>query len=197
MTSPTHKEFSIVWACLAAIIIYTHGLSEINFYLALIVMIPLSSAGALFPDLDHSWENIKVKNSITWIINKILKITGAKHRSWQTHSLDIALVFCILSIQIPLLLQGNDIIDSFNREILSIIWFGFGIGWLSHLFSDMLTSGGVRLLCFYNKTYEFVPKKIFKFKFNTGGDWEEFVHNQIKKVNAIIILGCLAVPFML
>ena len=63
------------------------------------------------------------------------------------------------------------------------------------LFSLELKSGN---RSFFSKklTIKFVPKKIGKLRFNTGGDWENFVCGLIKVINTILCLICLAYPFI-
>ena len=67
------------------------------------------------------------------------------------------------------------------------------MGWTSHLFSDMLTGEGVRLVCWNKFKVRFVPKKIGNFRFNTGRGWEEFVYKTTRIIN--IPLGFAAVVY--
>jgi inner membrane protein len=194
MTAPTHKQFSITWAALGALLLYLMEMTEINFYLSLIIMIQMGKVGALFPDLDHHWNNIKEKNALTWLVNKVLSITGAKHRSWQTHSLDIAILLTIMSIKLPANLYEVGILSNANKEVLSVILLGFMVGWLSHLFSDMLTPGGVRVLFFSRKTLEFVPRKLLGFSFSTGSLWEDMVFRVAQMVNIGVLIICVTFP---
>lgn len=196
MTAPTHKQFSITWAALGALLLYIMEMTEINFYLSLIIMIQMGKAGALFPDLDHNWHSVKEKNVLTWVVNKLLSITGAKHRSWQTHSLDIAILLTILSIRLPINLYETGVLSNANKEVLGVILLGFMVGWLSHLFSDMLTPGGVRILFFYKKTLEFVPKKLLGFSFSTGSLWEDMVFRVAQIVNVGVLIICVSFPLL-
>ncbi len=196
MTAPTHKQFSITWAALGALLLYLMEMTEINFYLSLIIMIQMGKAGALFPDLDHNWHSVKEKNVLTWVVNKLLSITGAKHRSWQTHSLDIAILLTILSIRLPINLYETGVLSNANKEVLGVILLGFMVGWLSHLFSDMLTPGGVRILFFYKKTLEFVPRKLLGFSFSTGSLWEDMVFRVAQIVNVGVLIICVSFPLL-
>lgn len=196
MTAPTHKQFSITWAALGALLLYLMEMTEINFYLSLLIMIQMGKAGALFPDLDHNWHSVKEKNVLTWVVNKLLSITGAKHRSWQTHSLDIAILLTILSIRLPINLYETGVLSNANKEVLGVILLGFMVGWLSHLFSDMLTPGGVRILFFYKKTLEFVPKKLLGFSFSTGSLWEDMVFRVAQIVNVGVLIICVSFPLL-
>ena len=195
MTYMTHRQFAVFWALAGTIIIYMKGLTEINYYLALMIVIPIAKVGAEFPDYDHAWQNVKNKTVPSWIINKMIHITGGKHRSWQTHSLDIVICATILSYFLPNKLYELGYISIINKEVLNIIMVGFSLGWLSHLFLDMLTSGKIRLFCFSKFKIGFVPRKIFKLKFNTGGEWEQFVYTVTKILN--ILVGIVVILFPL
>ena len=100
MTYPTHRQYAICFAFLTSMLVYKYSLSEINYYLALPIILMASKYGALFPDLDHIWQNVKEKTVPNWIINKLIHITGGKHRSWQTHSIDILAIFGELYFQV-------------------------------------------------------------------------------------------------
>ena len=84
------------------------------------------------------------------------------------------------------------------QEVLMLILFGFISGWVSHLFSDMLTIDGVRLFC-WSKNFKIrlVPKKLFGIKFNTGDTWEEFNRQVISKLNIVLVVICIIYPLQL
>lgn len=193
MTAPTHKQFSICFAFLATMLMYKTKFSQINYYFVLGIMLLVSRYGALFPDIDHNWQNVKEKTVPNWIINKLIHATGGKHRSWQTHSLDIALIVTVASIIMPQVLLDRQKIDEVNYEVMSIILAGFSVGWLSHLFSDMLTSAGIRILCCSKRKLAFVPKKIGRFRFNTGNEWELGIYRVIRLFN--ITCGAISVVY--
>lgn len=196
MTGPTHKQFSVCGAFIASMVLYKLGLTQINYYLALPLLILLSRYGALFPDIDHNWQNVKEKTVPNWIINKLIHITGGKHRSWQTHSIDIVVLVSTISYFLPNFMFSSDKISLVNKEVLSIILFGFCSGWISHIISDMLTSAGVRLTCFSKFKVALVPKHIGKLKFNTGNEWEGFMFKVIRVINIILGIACLIYPFL-
>lgn len=154
MTYKTHREFSIWFGLILNILIYKLGLSNTNYYLNMAVILLFSRQGALFPDIDHEWQNVKEKTVLNRAINFIIHATGGKHRSWQTHSLDIWLCSLIASLYLANTLSFED------RAVLLLIIAGFFGGWFSHLFSDMLSSDGIRLFCFNSKLkLRLVPKK--------------------------------------
>lgn len=193
MTYKTHREYSVTFAFLAIMLIYSRNMTQINYYLALIIILMTSKSGALFPDIDHNWENVKEKSVINYIINKLIHLTNGKHRSWQTHSIDICVIYTALSIFLPQYLYLDNKISNVNKEVLSIILIGFATGWISHLFSDMLTYVGVRPFCWSKIKLKFVPKKLFGLRFNTGNSWEEFNYKTMRFMN--IILGILSITY--
>lgn len=197
MTGPTHRQYSICFAYIVLIVMFIYGVTKINYYLALPIILLTARAGALFPDLDHSWQNIGDKTTLNKIINAIIHITGGKHRSWQTHSIDICLVYSVASVIVPNVLFNKGIIDEVNKEVLLLVLVGFASGWLSHIFSDMLTSAGVRLICFINFKIKLVPKKIGKLVFNTGHEWESFNYKFIKIINIFLGITCMIFPIVI
>lgn len=194
MTGPTHRKFSISGVCLIAVVMYKFNLISINYYLALPILFTTARYGALFPDVDHSWDKVKDKTFINWVVNKLIHLTGGSHRSWQTHSWDIFLAITIASIVLPQKLYELGRIDFINLEILRLILYGFLTGWGSHLFSDMLTSAGVRITCFSNTKIALVPKSLGSLKFNTGERWEAFIYKVVKIVNIALGILCIIYP---
>lgn len=196
MTYITHKKFAVWFGIIGAMMVYMNGLLEINYYLNLIMFITFSKIGGLFPDIDHQWHAVKEKTVINFILNKLIMLTGGKHRSWQTHSLDIALIFSLLSYFIPKIIYNKGILNIVDMELTYTIFIGFSLGWISHLVSDMLTSEGVRLLCFVKKTrIALVPRKFLWLKFATGEVWESFIFRVIQVINVIIAVIAIILPF--
>ena len=198
MTYQTHKQYAISFSFLAVMIVYTYGISSINYYLALPIMILVGKYGGLFPDIDHTWQNVKEKTVPNWIINKIIHLTGGKHRSWQTHSIDIVVIFTAFCIVTPTMLYNQGKITIVNKEVATLLLTGFCSGWISHLLADMMTSAGVRLF-FWNKKIiiRLVPRQLFGLRFNTGHEWEEFVYRLVKTVNIILGIICVLYPLAL
>lgn len=197
MTSKTHKVYSVSFALIVGMLIYKNGMLVVNYYLSLIILLAISKQGALFPDIDHTWKNVKEKTTINWIINKLIHITGGKHRSWQTHSIDILAVYMIISYFLPEYLYTQGIINIVNKELSSLILIGFGSGWMSHMFSDMLTSEGVRIVCWSKVKVKFVPKKLFGLRFNTGDSWELFNYKTIRIINILLGFISLILPVVM
>lgn len=197
MTGPTHKKFAVTAAFTASALLYKNGLTEINYYLTIPVLLATAKYGALFPDVDHAWQNVKEKTVPNWIINKLIHLTGGKHRSWQTHSIDIVAVFTLLVWLVPNLLYQNDMIQNVNYEVMRLILFGFDFGWISHILQDMLTSAGVRIFCCSKTKLALVPNHIGKLKFNTGNEWEAFVYKVMTVINFIYGIIILVYPIIL
>lgn len=197
MTYLTHKRFAVWLGMLGAMAVYWQGLTGINYYLNLVMFITFSKVGGLFPDIDHHWTSVKEKTAINWVLNKLIRLTGGKHRSWQTHSLDIATGFALLSYFLPNILYKQDIVGIVDKEIMTAMLVGFTLGWLSHLWSDMLTSAGVRVICFAPFKIALVPKKIFSLRFKTGEEWETFVSKFTQVVNVIVGIVALAFPLLI
>ena len=197
MTSKTHKTYSIAFALLAGMFMYKNEVTLVNYYMTLIILLLVSKHGALFPDVDHTWQNVKEKTTVNWVINKLIHLTGGRHRSWQTHSIDIFAVFMVIVCIIPNYLLSIGKLDIVNKEVMSLILIGFACGWGSHLFSDMLTSGGVRLFCFSKFKIKIVPRELFGLRFNTGDSWEEFNYKFMRVINLVIGIISIMYPFIL
>lgn len=198
MTGPTHRQYSICFGLITLVILYVYNITNVNYYLALPIILMASKSGALFPDVDHHWEAVHDKTVVNKIINVIIHITGGKHRSWQTHSIDLCLYFTTASYLVPTVLYNKGIISCTNMEVTVLLLLGFASGWISHLFSDMLTSAGVRLICFLPKSkISLVPKKIGKLRFNTGHEWEAFNFKIIRVINIVLGIYTLIYPFII
>jgi len=194
MGGATHKRFATFFAYLSLMLLNSFVTIGVNYYLQLIIVLPLARSGTLFPDVDHIWKNVKDKTTLNWVINKLIHITGGTHRSRHTHSWDICILSNIaLSLLINYLFKINYITE-IDKQISFIILFGFYSGWVSHLLSDMLSSAGVYLFCWNKNTIKFVPKKIFGFSFSTGTAWEKFCYSVFGKLNFIFGLLALFSP---
>lgn len=194
MTRPTHKQYSVCFAFITMMLFYKYGVTQINYYIALIIILKAAESGALFPDVDHSWQNVSEKTVPNKIINTLIHITGGSHRSWQTHSWDICVIFTAIAYFLPKYLYYVGKISVVNEEIVSLLLLGFASGWISHLFSDMLTSAGVKVICFVDFKVKFVPRRLFGLRFNTGHGWEEFNFKVMKVLNVFLAVICMGYP---
>jgi len=197
MTGPTHRQYSICFGYLTLMLFYNLGVTNINYYLALPIILMTARSGALFPDLDHTWQNVSDKTILNKVINTLIHVTGGKHRSWQTHSIDIVVIYTIISWILPNKLYEYNKISEVNKEVLLLLLLGFASGWISHIFSDMLTSAGVRLLCFRKFKVKLVPRKLGNLVFNTGHEWEAFNYRVIKMINLVLGIVCLVYPILI
>ena len=122
----------------------------------------------------------------------LIHILRGKHRSRITHSWDLALLAGAGYFAATYwLLNGSD---------YYMLWLttgaGFFAGWWTHLLADMLTSDGV-YICFWMKNrVSFVPKSLFGFKFNTGGEWEDFVYKMATVFEWLFCIVALVVPIV-
>lgn len=164
--------------------------------MALPIVILTAKSGALFPDVDHDWHNVSDKTTLNKIINTLIHVTGGKHRSWQTHSIDIVLAYTFLAWYLPHKLYEIEKINDVNKEVMLLVLLGFASGWISHIFSDMLTSAGVRLVCWNKYKVKLVPKKLGPVVFNTGHEWEAFNYKVIKMFNLVLGVTCLIYPLI-
>lgn len=197
MTGATHKKFAIAAAFTAQAILYKNGLTQVNYYVSIPILLGAAKYGALLPDVDHTWQNVKEKTVPNFIINKLIHLTGGKHRSWQTHSIDICLISQILMWVIPEMMLSQGVIQDINFEIIRILLTGFSFGWISHIISDMLTQAGVRILCFNKTKLALVPKKLGKLRFNTGNAWEQFVYKTMSVINIVYGIFILIYPLIM
>lgn len=193
MTAVTHRQYALGLVYLVAMYLYSKGLTSINYYLALPILISTAKYGALFPDLD---QGAKDKSIINLFIYKIIILTGGKHRSRHTHSVDITLLAVMISLNLPNALYEAGKITIINKEVMTLLLVGFTSGWVSHIIADMLTSDGVYFLSFLNKKIALVPKRIFGLRFNTGNEWEAFNFRVMRMVNIVLGTITLAYPYL-
>lgn len=196
MTFKTHREFAITFIYFATFYIYSNSTVNINYFCLLIIMLSIGAKGALFPDVDHYWQNVKEKTVCNWILNKLIHLTGGKHRSWQTHSLDLCLISGALFMWVDYILYEKEIIDYLNYQVILIILLSFYSGWVSHLIADMLTTAGVYILILKKKNIKLVPKKLFRLEFKTGDVWEEAFYRIDHAFNVLMFFVAIAYPFI-
>lgn len=196
MTYVTHKRFAVNFALLGVTALNLFGLSHINAYLALILSIPFAKLGGEFPDYDLDWDQVQEKTLGKWIINKLIYITGGRHRAWQTHSLDIAVLAFVGALVANNMLIKYEVFDIVDSEIMYTITISFMLGWLSHLFADMLTNRGIQVFCFWKQKIRLVPKKFLGVSMSAGGEWENFIYKFVSAVNIIFTIGAVAAPIL-
>lgn len=179
--------------------------------------------GGLWPDNDHHWESSPLKDPASWLQNKVMHIANAPykrldekmsskqkkrsmlyktlkfmrciHRSWQTHS-EFTLLMILWLMMSPTLL-------GFTGRFDSVLWLlivtGFGLGVISHIILDMLTTEGVRfaLGVFIKVFFPSVP--IFTTirlvpgisAFKTGSEWEMAIRKALSLIQYALLIMVL------
>ena len=163
MTSPTHRNFAIVGACVGTIALQELNMNPVAhkdyellaYGTMFLINYVFGVEGAKYSDLDHLWKNIKEKTALNKIINSILRLTGFGHRNPVTHSFDIWLVSYILLIASAKRLITYTVLSKTIVMIITAFW----IGYLTHLLADALSMDGTRIF-FWNSKWKlrFVPK---------------------------------------
>ena len=190
MEGKTHRVGGVLGVVAGYVVMNNKGLllNDVNPILQLAVMYPFAIYGSVVPDLDHNWNSVPAKDPISWCINRVLHLTtgkipnhsgrfnmlsvfDAKHRSWQTHSIEFLIVL------IGIIYYIGTIGTSVDSIILRLILNGFTIGVLSHLILDVLTPEGIlvatpTVISGTKVSISLVPKSGI---FATGGPWERLV----------------------
>lgn len=173
MTGKTHHVGGTAAALIAFEVMRAKGwlLPDCNEFVQLLIMYPFASFGSVFSDLDHGPDSIPSRDPIAMGINKVMRLTGAKHRSWQTHSVTVTGGFCLLLFLLVFL--GNTYFSALGAVdwiLLRLAVIGFVVGVVSHLILDFLTPQGIHIWPGFK--VRLVPKVSF---FATGGTWEKIV----------------------
>lgn len=194
MLGKTHHAGGTVAALVAFEVMRSKGwlIPDCNEFVQLLIMYPFASFGSIFSDLDHGADSIPSKDPVAIGINKVLRMTGAKHRSWQTHSLLVTGGFCLFLFALVFL--GNNLIGvsgAIDWACLRLATIGFICGVLSHLILDAFTTAGIHI--WPGLKLRFVPKT---HAFATGGLWEKIVFYTlifiiVLLMGKIFILGLL------
>lgn len=185
MLGKTHHAGGTVAALIAFEVMRAKGwlIPDCNEFVQLLMMYPFASFGSIFSDLDHGPDSIPSKDPVAIGINKILRMTGAKHRSWQTHSLLFTGGFCALLFSVVFF--GSSLIEASSIDwiCLRLATIGFICGLASHLVLDAFTTAGIHIWPGFK--LRFVPKTS---AFATGGLWETIIF-RILLVIMIILIG--------
>jgi len=189
MLGKTHHAGGTAAALIAFEVMRAKGwlLPDCNEFIQLLMMYPFVSFGSVFSDLDQGPDSIPSKDPIAIAINKVLRITGAKHRSWQTHSLLVTGGICALLF--ALIYLGNFYFTSLGAIdwiLLRLAIIGFIVGVASHLVLDFLTPQGIHIWPGFK--LRLVPKSKF---FATGETWEKIVFVILIIVIILLVLKIL------
>lgn len=147
MMGKTHKAAGCLAMLLAYRLLNDRGmlLEGVSPLVQLAVMYPACSWASTAPDLDQSSvDTIPEKTPISILIFNILHLGKIKHRSWQTHSLWMYIIYNAVLWgfwYIGYVLNGN--VLTTDLTIISMILTGFSVGYASHLIADMFTYEGI------------------------------------------------------
>lgn len=123
MTYKTHVVFAVA---IAIPIAHFSGYQDMN----LITFLAFVALGSLLPDLDEKGSYIGRKIPI---VPFVLKLFGVKHRG-VTHRLISVVLLVVVFYSIH---------ASYTYEFILPVSYGLILGYLFHLFGDMLTKGGI------------------------------------------------------
>ena len=188
----THSLYAVGISLLFGPLIYLCGFSHVNYWLMLIILAVFGKEGGKWPDCDHSsWNSVKEKTPFYWVCNKIIRMTGGKHRSRHTHALSTCVLFLCAGVVVPVVLANAGMLSFLDSQLIMVCASGFGAGWLSHLLADALNTTGIWATPFSKKQFSLVGKGTIV-KFNTGGNWEDFCQFVVGKVNILCIVAVVA-----
>lgn len=233
MEGKTHRLGGTVGALAGYLVLYESGnllpSEQVSPALQFLVIYTAGIYGGVWSDNDHHWQSSPLNDPFSWVQNKLLHIfnkpfnkmdeqlsynekrnsllykmldfLACKHRSWQTHSeFTLGLIYLLWKMQYLPFFTGY--LDS---TLFKLIMTGFGLGVMSHIFLDMLTTEGVRWafgVFLYTFTSGKVPKALCTIrivpastKFKTGSPWEMFVRKLLYSVQYGLILVVLLLPF--
>lgn len=191
MLGKTHHAGGTLAALVAFNVMQKNGwlIPECNAFVQLLIMYPFASFGSIFSDLDQGDDSIPSKDPVAIGIHKVLKLTGAKHRSWQTHSIAFTGSICLLLFALVFVFNNFlGITGSIEWACLRLATIGFICGVGSHLLLDAFTTAGIHLYPGFK--IRFVPKSP---AFATGGTWEQIVF-YVLIICIILLAGKLILP---
>jgi membrane-bound metal-dependent hydrolase YbcI (DUF457 family) len=119
------------------------GETDLNYLIALGIVVITSRMGTVAPDLDLDYKLYKGrKNIIKRCISRVFNWIGCTHRSWQTHCITVTPLPCIILLTSLLKLEVKGI-----NEVI-YLWgiIGFLIGLFSHLLLDAMTKDGIHIV---------------------------------------------------
>lgn len=210
MTGETHRVGGVLSALAGFSYLYSQGMlvNEVSPLLQFLIIYPFAIWGSVAPDLDHHEKSIPCRDLISRGINKLLhattedrrqapasqrktaayKIAGffdAKHRSWQTHSVALLVVSCLVLWWLGSCKGFFGTAVTPNWIIFRLIGIGIALGVASHMILDAITPSGIHILSL--KLFKGVPSKLKLVPpanfFSTGGKWEMLVR-------ALLWAGC-------
>lgn len=149
MTTVSHQLSGLVFALLALNLFFAGAYS----YQLFLILLFFALLGAIFPDIDEPNSYIGRR---TYIISKLFKFVFG-HRGF-THSLAGMIFFTVIL----------GVITSVYFNLPYSVPLFFGLGYLSHLLGDLLTSHGIPLFS------PFMSRRYSLSFFSTGSGLEYF-----------------------
>lgn len=223
MEGKTHRIGGTVGALAGYIVMKESGLvlseSVVNPALQFLLIYSSGIYGGMWSDNDHHWESSPLKDPASWVQNKLLhvfnkpyealentltakqkrysfnyklmKLLACRHRSWQTHS-ELTLVgLYFLWVWVTGVASASGV----DKVLWWLLLTGFGLGVISHLVLDMLTTDGSRfaLGIWINtftgaklpETIRLVPRNHF---FATGSPWEMTIRKALSMVQYVLLV---------
>jgi membrane-bound metal-dependent hydrolase YbcI (DUF457 family) len=174
MLGKTHRAGGTVFMMVGFEVMRSKGLllPDVNPFIQLAVMYPISQWGSTLPDLDHHWGSVGSKSPVNWVAHKILHLSRPKHRSWQTHSLLFTGGALMLLYSLVMLGDSQWLTASaMDWLVMRMMVVGLILGVGSHLVLDFINPSGIHLYPGYK--IRLVPRTSF---FATGGPWETFIY---------------------
>lgn len=185
----THSLYAVGFSLLFGPLIYLCGFSHVNYWVMLVILAVFGKEGAKWPDCDHSsWNSVKEKTPFYWVCNRLIVMTGGKHRSRHTHALLSCVLFLCLSAVMPTVMAETGVLSFLDSQLVMVCALGFGAGWLSHLVADALNTDGIWATPWSKKRFSLVGKGTIV-KYNTGGGWEKFCQALAGKFNVVCIVA--------
>lgn len=130
---------------------------------ALMMLRIVAKAASVVPDYDQKAEGMPDKHNTTAkLINFLLTITGAHHRSRHTHSLDLTLIFSAVIVYFSIRCTGVN-------SVITLFAIGVASGLMSHIVADMFNNTGVWPTFWSRKKVAFVPKQVNSLLLGTLG----------------------------
>lgn len=162
MISRTHDVGAVALLLTTAVWLELGQLSTTTIIACLIA----NQVGALLPDIDQAsnqlWDLLPADKFLGRFLNKLF----GSHRTLSHSILGVFIVYQVNLWLLPKL---------FNKEFINpiIVFWALIIGYLSHLFLDMLTEDGIPLLFPIKWKFGFPPIK--KLRIKSGKWFEKFV----------------------
>ncbi|MCL5410561.1 MAG: metal-dependent hydrolase [Patescibacteria group bacterium] len=177
MTYKTHLSTGLLFSSIVFLLIYKIELSPALAFVLIISTVLGSSA----PDLDtptgELWHKVPGGSLISRIVHPVF-IGGHRHLS---HSIIGSGIFIGLFYLLVRLIHFGPLILDTKYLILA-----FGLGYFSHIFSDMFTEAGVPL--FFPLGYHFGIPPIEKMRIKTGRWFENLVIYPVINLALILVI---------